>query len=368
MKDLYRLTFYLAAIGLLFSNATAQNVPLAISYQAALTDDLGDPLSPATPTNYPIKFRIYDSIADGNLLWAEAQNVSVFQGSFSTLLGTGDEITDEPRPQLDSAFDGSERYLEITITDSGDEKTFTPRQQMVSTPFAFRASIADKALSVEDGVVEESNLASGSVSENKIANNAVSINKIQINSITTAKIADGQVQSDDLGSSSVILDKLAQEVANRLVPAGTVVAWAGEHTAIPDGWLLCDGSFYDESLYPELFAAIGDTYEDGIEIVGSFRVPDYRGYFLRGLDLGREIDPEGASRALGSKQDDAFKVHSHVWEWDETNEVGGDSVGARWDSHPGGDSDLREVETSITGDADETRPDNMAVNYIIKAH
>lgn len=46
----------------------------------------------------------------------------------------------------------------------------------------------------------------------------------------------------------------------------------------PDsGWLQCDGTPYDPVDYPDLFAAIGTTYNTGGEPAGFFRVPDTTG-------------------------------------------------------------------------------------------
>lgn len=40
-------------------------------------------------------------------------------------------------------------------------------------------------------------------------------------------------------------------------------------------------------------------------------IEESRGYFVRGLDTAASIDPDGASRDLGSKQIDAFQSHLH---------------------------------------------------------
>jgi len=128
---------------LLAWNASAQ-VPVAISYQGLLSDNAGQPLANgASPENFEIEFRIYEEPQGGLAsLWTERQTVSVFNGSFSTLLGTGDEIVPEPRPTLDVVFNGNgRRYLDITLIDNGARRQFTPRQRMVTTPYAFRAKL-----------------------------------------------------------------------------------------------------------------------------------------------------------------------------------------------------------------------------------
>jgi microcystin-dependent protein len=93
-------------------------------------------------------------------------------------------------------------------------------------------------------------------------------------------------------------------------PTGTVTAFAG--TVAPSGWVLCNGGLYgrtsgDPSPQPNLFDVIGTTYGVGDSLT-TFAVPDLRGMFVRGFDNGRGIDP---LRAFGSQQADAFKSHNH---------------------------------------------------------
>jgi microcystin-dependent protein len=81
------------------------------------------------------------------------------------------------------------------------------------------------------------------------------------------------------------------------VPVGSVTMWTASG-AIPDGWLLCNGSTHSRTgEYSPLFAVIGTTYNSGGESGTVFRLPDYRALFLRGLDEGRGIDP---LRTLGA--------------------------------------------------------------------
>lgn len=51
-------------------------------------------------------------------------------------------------------------------------------------------------------------------------------------------------------------------------------------SATQSGWLLCDGTAYPNSSYPNLFAAIGTTW--GTAGSGTFRVPNLVGKFLLG--------------------------------------------------------------------------------------
>jgi microcystin-dependent protein len=104
------------------------------------------------------------------------------------------------------------------------------------------------------------------------------------------------------------------------IPTGAIVPYAAN--SAPSGWLLCDGSLYgrtalDPSPQVNLFSAIGITYGAGDGLT-NFAVPDLRGMFVRGFDNGRGIDP---LRAFGTTQADAFKSHNH------SGNTGTESVG-----------------------------------------
>ena len=67
------------------------------------------------------------------------------------------------------------------------------------------------------------------------------------------------------------------------VPAGTIVAFAGLPSALPAGWLPCNGGYLPGGAKENaaLFAAIG--YQWGGDEARGFRLPDLGGQFLRGV-------------------------------------------------------------------------------------
>ena len=65
------------------------------------------------------------------------------------------------------------------------------------------------------------------------------------------------------------------------VQTGTVHAFAGPSTAVPSGYLLCDGSAVSRSQYAALFTAIGTTWGVG-DGSNTFNVPDGRGRYFFG--------------------------------------------------------------------------------------
>lgn len=71
-------------------------------------------------------------------------------------------------------------------------------------------------------------------------------------------------------------------------PSGSILCYGG--TVAPSGYFICDGSAIDRTLYSTLFGIIGIIYGAGDGIT-TFNIPDLRGIFIRGLDSGSGIDP-----------------------------------------------------------------------------
>lgn len=96
------------------------------------------------------------------------------------------------------------------------------------------------------------------------------------------------------------------ELLGSYSPAGEIAAFA--RTTAPAGWLVCDGSLVSRVTYSRLFESIGTLFGAGNGST-TFGLPDLRGEFIRGLDLGRGVD---GGRTLGSRQDSENRAHSHI--------------------------------------------------------
>lgn len=104
-----------------------------------------------------------------------------------------------------------------------------------------------------------------------------------------------------------------------VMPSGVILPYGG--TSAPAGWIECNGQALSETDYPELFAALGSSYNTQLNpatganwaapSAGQFRVPDMRGMFMRG---------EGTPSGL-----DAVTVGSH--QVDKTKKNGLDASG-----------------------------------------
>lgn len=147
------------------------------------------------------------------------------------------------------------------------------------------------------------------------------------------------------------------------VPIGTIIAMSSDY--IPTGYLLCNGSAVNRQTYSLLFAKIGTTYGEG-DGTNTFNLPDLRGKFVRGLG--------GNSDLLGKTQGDAIRnitgevdichgdnnVTNGVFRDNGRKSRGRD--GNEWYSH----SVIFDAST-VVPTANENRPLNMAMNYLIKA-
>jgi microcystin-dependent protein len=412
------LILLVSTLALLGSSAFAQTkVPSLINYQGNVRNAAGVAIGSGTAVNHTVTFRFWKSptsVLASDRLWSESQTVTILDGNFNVLIGTGTAVTGETNavtPFANVFGQSSAVYLGITVDDGNAgtvDAEISPRQQLVSGAFAFRATVAE---GVDSSAITTSMLSSNSVTTNQLGAAAVTTAKIANNAITSVQILNGTIGVDKLGTGAVTADKildgtitgadiaagavgtsqildasitgadianntiplaaLAQAVKNFLGPVGTITAYGG--STAPDGWLLCDGAPVSRSTYASLYAVISTAY--GSADVNSFNVPDFRGRFLRGWDNAIGRDPDRASRtamatggnagdAIGSIQTDAIQSHTHIYSTPTTaNRDGG--TGATYTNREGA------VNSSTTGVAGartsaETRPTNAYVNFIIK--
>ncbi len=226
-----------------------------IPFQGRVTDGGGQPLQGV----FRVTFTIYDEATGGEALYTESHtDVSVIGGQINVLLGSLVSLDDpngDQNPGDAVAFDETlrPRYLGIKVgADTNQE--MVPRHQLVPS---FHARIADTTV-------------------------------------------DGGVDTPQLKDGAVTTEKIDPTV---LLPPGAIMPYGG--STAPPGWVMCDGAEYDGTLpeFNRLFDAIGLSFGGSGNM---FKVPDLRGQFLRGLDTSGSVDPDGASRSVGSTQGTAI--------------------------------------------------------------
>ncbi|MGR6083661.1 phage tail protein [Escherichia coli] len=165
----------------------------------------------------------------------------------------------------------------------------------------------------------------------------------------------GDIKSD--GTVPTALENLGLGEGSAL-PVGVPVPWPLETP--PTGWLKCNGAAFSSEKHPKLAKAYPEL-----------KLPDLRGEFIRGWDDGRGVD---SGRTILSVQGDALQDHGHK------------AIRLRFIGAGGGNVAIPDGSAEFTGDSDlinkisgrafnggvprvsgETRPRNIAFNYIVRA-
>lgn len=172
----------------------------------------------------------------------------------------------------------------------------------------------------------------------------------------------------EMGDGSGVTNAAAWRTAiqvSSILPSGMVVPFA--MSAVPSGWLECDGTAVSRTTYASLFAAIGVTYGVG-DGSTTFNLPDLRGEFLRGWDHGRGVD---SGRGIATKQEDALQGHRHgpapssTGYWTTNSGSGLSGGGTSGESGSTGDP-VTDTVNGTPRTASETRPRNIAMMFCIK--
>jgi microcystin-dependent protein len=348
------------AICLTISAVQAESVPKLINFQGRLAmaelDGQGNPKAPPDG-NYAIEFRIFDAPTGGALVWGSSyESVPVHGGQFNVVLGSGGSPLAGENPAVNDigfAFSEADRYVEIDFESAPDapvklpKQTLTPRQQILSAPFALQAQNASHA----------------------------------------QKAGEAEIAA----SAEQLIEKYQQA----LNLTGMIITYAGEVGTdaggliepVP-GYLLCNGAVIDLAMedgkYADLVSVLGSAWGHGgasndPQVVN---LPDLRGVFVRGWNGGASdgyADPNRSNsnrparrsggnvgNRVGSFQMDELREHSHPYV---------DRYRAVTSTFGGGTSlpvlnlsnNLTESQrtTTSTGSS-ETRGKNAYVVYLIK--
>ena len=175
-----RKAVVLFVIALAVAGVSAEaGVPPMMNYQGKLMQPSGAAVPDGT---YSMQFAIYDVPTNGTALWSETNaSVQVKGGLFAVLLGS---VTNLPA----NIFDNPSRFFGVKI---GTDPEMTPRQQVASSAFAFRAAVAG---TVDDGAITTGKIADGAVDATKLSATAIKLGYAQlITGFSTSSTTDVQV-------------------------------------------------------------------------------------------------------------------------------------------------------------------------------
>lgn len=132
---------------------------------------------------------------------------------------------------------------------------------------------------------------------------------------------------------------------------------------IPANFLPCDGRELLKTAYAQLFNAIGITYGESADKL-KFKIPDLRGCFVRCVG--------GNAAKLGLRQGDAIRNITGKFGADDRMAyiLQGCFFNAGWSdtgsSGSGGGNTIGFDASKVVPTANENRPLNMAMNFIIQ--
>jgi formylglycine-generating enzyme required for sulfatase activity len=211
------ISFFAALCLLQVAHAT---MPGVISFQGRALTATGELMGAGTSINQTMVFRIWDHPTNSlaaNLVYSEQQVVTIAEGEFSVLVGSGaatagtplgysEAAKGQPFVKISDAFGGTSRYLGVTIEDEtiAVHSEISPRQQIVSGAFALRSMEAGKF----DGELTTGMFVPSAVNTEKIAAGAITSAKISFGEIVRAKIVDGAVINSKVAEVSISNVKL----------------------------------------------------------------------------------------------------------------------------------------------------------------
>jgi hypothetical protein len=341
-------------------------------YQGVLLDKQSRPKPDA---KYNFVFQVFDD--QGVILGQPVtrDSLQVVNGTF----GVGIPL---------STFDANKSgnyWLQVTVNG----EVLTPRIRIGAVPYALRAKYADIGAVTADEPIQVMNKAEGGFHVQFSSSYIQPGNGLQL-----TQSPDGQNITVSLDSASLAALaglKAAASEGNVLrytpagwapgsapsdAPVGTVISFAGDESSIPDRgrWMVCDGSSHSTSALPELYSVIKNKYGG---TSSDFKLPDYRGVFLRMIDktsAGARGRDEDGSRSVGDAQDDATGDHEHSY---SIPNAGWDLSQVCWAGCPGGGgavailihNNLRTAKGTTGGvvpKPKESRPKNVGILYLIK--
>ncbi|EHM8461357.1 tail fiber protein [Escherichia coli] len=178
-------------------------------------------------------------------------------------------------------------------------------------------------------------------------------------------IANAELDALDDGDVDGLVAKLATAITTNLglgegsaLPVGVPVPWPS--ATPPTGWLKCNGAAFSAEEYPELAKAYPTN-----------KLPDLRGEFIRGWDDGRGVDSRRAVLSTQEPTVGTFYVGLAIISGTLsgsgakfTDSVGIGSTSSNITVSNGND---QSVSGTVAVNPVDTRPRNIAFNYIVRA-
>ena len=252
---------------------------------------------------------------------------------------------------------------------SGDQVTSTKLQDIAN-----QATFVTGTNNTADASTIEVDSSGGYL---KVPSNGIGSTQLASDASTDGNRA---VQTNHLRDGSVTEAKLATSAISALIPAGSVMPYAGSST--PSNWLLCYGQAVSRTTYATLFSAIGTTYGTG-DGSSTFNLPDLRGRVAAGKDnmggsaasrltsgSAASIDGATLGTAGGAQEhtltaaQSGLPAHTHTVTTMYEDTAGGSQL-QTWHTGTGADHTTSSASADASAAHTNTQP-TIVLNYIIK--
>jgi hypothetical protein len=229
MRKLALLWLMVPALAL----AQAQDVPLKLGFQGRLVASDGTALGGVKN----VTFSIYTGPTDSTPIWTETQKLALTNGFYTTFLGVTTPLS------ASSLATGSDLFVGVTV----DGTELTPRQQIGSVVYAFRAAHAVEAdHAARASNADQATNATSAVSAQNATNanhadqatNAANANNAGYagSAGTATNVSGGTVQASNLTATNAIISNLNAP--------GLVI---GSATMFNDEWGSCQCDVWGEA-------------------------------------------------------------------------------------------------------------------------
>lgn len=335
--------------------AYSTEIPRLIPFQGHLTQPKKDnpqQYEPVVNGQYSILFTLYTAPVGGeSKVWGPERHekVIVVNGLVNVMIGSVLALPTE------TEFFARPLYVGITIDADGNPVTpdleLVPRQVLLPAMYAHVAGFALSAKNTQTAQTAKT-------LQGEVLSNILTAKDSVMGATGYDRDLDGKVDYANIADKANDTDKITGHSPHWYMPVGSIISYWGINE--PTGWLICNGQpIPDGTQYDELRTLVST-------LVGNTNTPDLRGVFLRGLDQGRGYDP---GRPFGSYQGDDLQSHVHTLD-DYTFCENGGPITNSWygcakSDNDNGPMDPYRHDTFAAGGS-ETRPKNIAVNYIIK--
>ncbi|HTX20858.1 MAG TPA: hypothetical protein VMD27_03205 [Candidatus Aquilonibacter sp.] len=215
----------------------------AFTYQGQLHDG-------GTNANgtYTMIFKLYDSSTSGNQIGSTiTTSPTLANGLFSVNLDFGA-----------GSFNGSARYLDITVQSGSDSEELSPRVQVLPAPYALYSAVA---ATVTNGAIMNAQLAGNAVNTTNIQTNAITSEQLASDSASLSQVSGGTVyvQSNSMVSFTGGGVTLSENFGVEVPPSTWNIVNGYSYTENEDG--------FDPGYFVDLLSFVGSSGDVPLQIL-----------------------------------------------------------------------------------------------------